>query len=187
MVTVPALPSTVTIAPSGMMSVPSATETTHGNAELARHDHRVAAHRADVDDHRRGGHEQRHPRRIGLGCDQHVARLEPFRVAGIEHDARSTRGHAARAECALEHRAGLRLGDLLAVSVGHLVESRDAPVHDEHRLVVEQSLVLQPALAITSRNDSGSARSWSSSASVTMNTCSTSAMTPRSSSRRPYS
>ena len=59
--TVPAVPSTVTSVPSGMRRVRVVDGGDAWDAQLPRHDHGVAAHRTDVDDHRAGGDEQRRP------------------------------------------------------------------------------------------------------------------------------
>ena len=79
-------PLTSINAPSGMRRVASVTDGTHGNAELAAHDHRVALGRAHVDDHTRRGDEQRRPRRVGERRHQDVTRLQTGRVVGVHHD-----------------------------------------------------------------------------------------------------
>ena len=67
------------------------------DAELPAHDHGVALQRTDVDHDRRGGHEQRRPRRVRDRRHEHVARLEGRRVRGVEHDPGHTFDHARAA------------------------------------------------------------------------------------------
>ena len=68
-----------------------------GDAELARHDHRVAHLRADLHDDALGRDEERRPRRIGYRRDQDLAGAEAARVGRIEHHASPAPGLARTA------------------------------------------------------------------------------------------
>ena len=62
------------------------------DTELPADDHGMAHRCADVDHDRLGRDEQRGPTRVGVRSDEHVAGLEPARIAGVEHDPGSTPG-----------------------------------------------------------------------------------------------
>ncbi|MEZ5219554.1 MAG: hypothetical protein R2715_23895 [Ilumatobacteraceae bacterium] len=85
MVTVPTLPSSVIVAPSGIRRVASAMDGTHGMPS-SRLTICVRRDRADVGDHASCGEEQRGPRRVGRLGDQDVAGVEPGSVLdAVEH------------------------------------------------------------------------------------------------------
>jgi hypothetical protein len=78
-----------------------------GDAELAAHDHRVAAERAHGGDDAASRDEQRRPAGVGAVGHQDVARFEGARVGGVEDHARPAGDGAAASGRAGEHGARL--------------------------------------------------------------------------------
>ena len=187
-VTTPVLPSTRTVAPSGMLARRAGGRDHARDAQLAADDDRVAERRPDVDDHCGCRHEQRRPRRVGDRRDQHVAGLQRGGIVGVEDDPSRAFGHSR----APGSRPTVSPPDIRAT----LIASRRAHVSgplgmaDEHerRLELLASLWYSARRARTaSVSECGSVSNVGISASRTKPKSSTSSNAPRSTIRRPSS
>ena len=144
MVTVPASPSTSMIAPSGMRSVASVTDTTHGMPSSRLTMMAWLSARADVTTTPPAGDEQRRPRRVGHRRDQDVALLERAGSDGSSTTRARPRVTPGSRACRRARRPRAATRRRLSPRFGHSVFGRRPAVDDERRLERSQPVVVAP-------------------------------------------